>query len=122
MTTVLVLVTFAVAAVLVLALAVYLVIVMLTLRRIRQTAGLILFGVQAIADRVDPVADLVGEINDDLGGAADALGSLVERVSPDVQADREAAGGSMEMVGGWHIDHSAHHALEESTSRRSQDA
>lgn len=121
MTTVLVLVTFAAVAVLVLALAVYLVIVMLTLRRIRQTAGLILFGVQAIADRVDPVADLVGEINHDLGGAADALGSLVERVSPDVQADREAAGGSsMAMTGGWHIDHPAHGSLEE--TRRSQDA
>lgn len=119
----LVLATFVAVAVLVLALAVYLVIIVLALRRTRQTAGLILFGVRAIADRVTPVGELVGEINQDLGAAAAALGSVAEPVSIDPQADQETGPGSgSEMVGGWFIEHTAVGSREGSEPRRSQDA
>ncbi len=67
-----------VTGVLVATLAFYLIWVVLILRRLTDTLGKVVFGVAAIAHRVQPVQQLVGEINGDLGGVADALETLVE--------------------------------------------
>ncbi|CAN5196917.1 hypothetical protein BH20ACT24_BH20ACT24_12540 [soil metagenome] len=73
----LVLLTFVAAGLLVAALAIYLITVILILRNVRQTAGLILFGVRAIADQAAPVAPIVGEINADLTGVRDGLAGIL---------------------------------------------
>ncbi|RZU31791.1 hypothetical protein [Blastococcus saxobsidens] len=65
-----------VTGVLVLALAGYLLWVVLLLRRLTDTLGKVVFGVDAIAHRVQPVNGLVGEINGDLAAVADALEDL----------------------------------------------
>lgn len=70
----------AVTGVLVAALAFYLVWVVLILRRLVDTFGKVLFGVRAIAFRVEPVGPLVTEINGDLTDVADALEGLVEQL------------------------------------------
>ena len=65
-----------VTGVLVLALAAYLLWALLLLRRLTDTLGKVVFGVDAIAHRVQPVNGLVAEINGDLTAVADALEDL----------------------------------------------
>lgn len=71
-----------VTAVLVGALACYLLWVVVILRRLTDTLGKVVFGVGAIAHRVQPVEQLVGEINADLTGVAEALESLAADLRP----------------------------------------
>lgn len=71
-----------VTAVLVAALACYLIWIVLILRHLTDTLGKVLFGVGAIAHRVAPVDQLVGEINDDLTAVADALEELAADLAP----------------------------------------
>lgn len=66
-----------VAGVLVAALAFYLTWVLVILRRLTDTLGKVVFGVASIAHRVEPVEQIVGEINGDLVGVAGALEALV---------------------------------------------
>ncbi len=72
-----VIVTFVAVGVLVAALALYLITIIALLRNIRRTAGLILFGVRAIAEQAGPVGEIVGEINADLTGVRNALQGLL---------------------------------------------
>jgi len=76
----------AVTAVLVVALAFYLLWVVLILRRLTDTLGKVVFGVASIAHRVQPVKDLVSEINNDLTGVADALEALAADLQPQQQS------------------------------------
>lgn len=69
------------------AVAVYLVRVVLILRRAIDTLGKVLFGVSAIAHRLEPVTPLVTQVNTDLVAVADALEGIVAKVSA-----REPAG------------------------------
>jgi len=71
-----------VTVVLVAALAFYLIWVVLILRRLTDTLGKVVFGVAAIAHRVEPVEGLVGQINGDLVAVADALETLADDVRP----------------------------------------
>jgi hypothetical protein len=71
-----------VTGVLVAALAFYLIWVVLILRRLTDTLGKVVFGVSAIAHRVEPVEQIVGEINSDLTGVADALEALADDLDP----------------------------------------
>ncbi len=71
-----------VTGVLVAALAFYLLWVVLILRRLTDTLGKVVFGVAAIAHRVEPVEGVVGEINGDLIAVADALEALADDVRP----------------------------------------
>ena len=71
-----------VTAVLVGALAGYLLWVVLLLRRLTDTLGKVVFGVRAIAHRVEPVEPLVGEINSDLTAVAEALETLAADLRP----------------------------------------
>ena len=71
-----------VTGVLVAALAFYLLWVVVILRRLTDTLGKVVFGVESIAHRVQPVEGLVGEINGDLVAVADALEALAADVRP----------------------------------------
>ena len=71
-----------VTGVLVAALAFYLLWVVVILRRLTDTLGKVVFGVAAIAHRVEPVEAVVGEINGDLVAVADALEQLADDVRP----------------------------------------
>jgi hypothetical protein len=71
-----------VTGVLVAALAFYLIWVVVILRRLTDTLGKVVFGVSAIAHRVEPVEQIVGEINSDLTGVADALEALADDLDP----------------------------------------
>lgn len=71
-----------VTGVLIAALAFYLIWVVLILRRLTDTLGKVVFGVAAIAHRVQPVEGLVDEINGDLIGVADALEALADDLNP----------------------------------------
>ncbi|MBA2739773.1 MAG: hypothetical protein H0U47_08955 [Nocardioidaceae bacterium] len=71
-----------VTGVLVAALAFFLIWVVLILRRLTDTLGKVVFGVASIAHRVQPVEQLVGEINADLVGVADALEALAADLDP----------------------------------------
>jgi hypothetical protein len=71
-----------VTGVLIAALAFYLLWVVLLLRRLTDTLGKVQFGVAAIAHRVEPVEQLVGEINGDLTAVADALEALAADLRP----------------------------------------
>jgi multidrug resistance efflux pump len=75
-----------VTAVLVAALAFYLIWVVLILRHLTDTLGKVLFGVRAIAHRVEPVDGIVAELNGDLGAVADALEDLAAELDPSLQA------------------------------------
>lgn len=75
-----------VTGVLVVALACYLVWVVLILRRLTDTLGKVVFGVAAVAHRVQPVEGILGEVNDDLTSVADAL----EALAADLDAQRGA--------------------------------
>ncbi len=72
-----------VTGVLIAALAFYLLWVVVILRRLTDTLGKVVFGVAAIAHRVEPVGPIVGEINGDLIGVADALEELAADLNPD---------------------------------------
>jgi uncharacterized protein YoxC len=69
-----------VTGVLVAALAGYLLWALLLLRRLTDTLGKVVFGVDAIAYRVQPVGGLVDGINGDLTAVADALEQLADDV------------------------------------------
>jgi hypothetical protein len=71
-----------VTGVLVVALAFYLLWVVVILRRLTDTLGKVVFGVAAIAHRVQPVESVVAEINGDLIAVADALEGLADDVRP----------------------------------------
>ena len=71
-----------VTGVLVAALAFYLLWVVVILRRLTDTLGKVVFGVNAIAHRVEPVEQVVGEINADLTAVADALDQLADDLNP----------------------------------------
>lgn len=68
--------------VLVAALAFFLIWVVLILRRLTDTLGKVVFGVASIAHRVQPVDQLVSEINGDLIAVADALELLAADLDP----------------------------------------
>ena len=71
-----------VTAVLVAALAFYLLWAVVILRRLTDTLGKVVFGVSAIAHRVQPVEQIVADINRDLTGVADALEKLAADLDP----------------------------------------
>ncbi len=71
-----------VTGVLVAALAFYLIWVVFLLRRLTDTLGKVVFGVDSIAHRVQPVGMLVGGINANLGAVADALETLARDLDP----------------------------------------
>lgn len=71
-----------VTGVFVAALAFYLLWVVVILRRLTDTLGKVQFGVASIAYRVEPVEQVVGEINGDLIAVADALEALAADVRP----------------------------------------
>jgi uncharacterized membrane protein YhaH (DUF805 family) len=71
-----------VTAVLIAALAFFLIWIVLILRRLTDTLGKVVFGVAAIAHRVEPVEQIVGEINGDLVAVADALDALADDLNP----------------------------------------
>lgn len=71
-----------VTGVLVAALAFYLIWVVLILRRLTDTLGKVVFGVAAIAHRVEPVQELVSGINGDLIAVAGALEELAADLRP----------------------------------------
>lgn len=79
-------ITVIVSLVLLLAVAVYCVRVVLILRHATDTLGKVLFGVSAIAHRLEPVNDLVGAVNDDLDAVAGALEGIVAKVSAQPEA------------------------------------
>lgn len=76
-----------VTGVLVVALAGYLAWVVLILRHLTDTLGKVVFGVRAIAYRVEPVGPVVAEVNSNLAAVADAL----EELGRDLGADRPTA-------------------------------
>ncbi len=71
-----------VTGVLVATLAFFLIWVVVVLRRLTDTLGKVVFGVAAVAHRVQPVEELVSGINGDLGAVADALEALADDVRP----------------------------------------
>jgi uncharacterized membrane protein YhaH (DUF805 family) len=71
-----------VTAVLIAALAFFLIWIVLILRRLTDTLGKVVFGVASIAHRVEPVEQIVGEINSDLVAVADALDALADDLDP----------------------------------------
>ena len=78
-----------VTGVLVVALACYLVWVVLILRRLTDTLGKVVFGVAAVAHRVQPVERILSEVNGDLASVADALEALAADL--DVQRGARAS-------------------------------
>lgn len=75
-----------VIGVLVVALAFYLLWVVVILERLTGTLGKVLFGVRAIAYRVEPVGPVVGELNSNLTAVADTLEALVYDLTPEQSA------------------------------------
>lgn len=75
-----------VTGVLVAALAAYLIWVVFILRRLTDTLGKVVFGVAAIAHRVQPIGEVVTELNSDLGAVADTLESLASDLEPKREA------------------------------------
>jgi hypothetical protein len=75
----LVLLTYIGVGLLVLALALYLLTIVVILRRVRETAGLIVFGLRAIAHQAEPVGEVAAQINADLTAVRDALHGLLEK-------------------------------------------
>jgi predicted PurR-regulated permease PerM len=70
--------TLAVSAVLILALAFYLIRIILQLRELIKTLGLITFGLRAIAHRTEPVGEVVAAIEADTSAIDGALSALLE--------------------------------------------
>lgn len=75
-----------VSGILIAALAFYLLWVVLILHRLTDTLGKVVFGVDAIAYRVEPLGPIVTELNNDLGAVADALEQLAADLEPDQDA------------------------------------
>lgn len=75
-----------VTGVLVAALAFFLLWVIVILRRLTDTLGKVLFGVRAIAHRVEPVGPVVNELNGDLTAVAGALETLAHDLDPQQSA------------------------------------
>ncbi|HYY45085.1 MAG TPA: hypothetical protein VE975_07845 [Actinomycetota bacterium] len=71
------LVTLIGAGLLVVAVAITLIAVIIMLRRTLKTLGTINVGLRAIAQRVEPLEPLVGEINSDLSSVRDRLVSAL---------------------------------------------
>lgn len=76
-------VTLVLTGLLVVALAAYLTWVVLLLRRIGGTLGKVAVGMRTVADRTEPVGQLVGELNTDLTAVAEALEGLAAKVERD---------------------------------------
>ncbi len=76
-----------VTGVLVAALAFYLLWVVMILRRLTDTLGKVVFGVDAIAHRVRPVDGILTDINTDLVGVAEALEALADDLGPQRAAE-----------------------------------
>lgn len=72
-----------VTGVLVAALAFYLIWVVVILHRLTDTLGKVVFGVDAIAHRVEPIGPIVTNLNADLGAVADALETLAFDLDPE---------------------------------------
>ncbi len=82
-------VTLVLVAVLVLALAYYLWSVVRILGQVNDTLGKVTFGVRAIAHRVEPVGEIVGDFNGNLAAVAGALEGLVAKAqSQSVSTER----------------------------------
>ncbi len=96
--TALVIVTFVAVGVLVAALALYLITIIALLRNIRRTAGLILFGVRAIAEQAGPVGEIVGEINADLTGVRNALQGLLQQPAGPPRSETSGVGSGVGSV------------------------
>lgn len=71
-----------VTCVLVAALAFYLFWVVFILQRLTDTLGKVVFGVDAIAFRVQPIGAIVTDLNVDLGAVAEALETLARDLHP----------------------------------------
>lgn len=71
--------TLAGVALLVLALAAYLLAALFLLRKTLFTLGTINVGLRAIAQRVEPLEPVLGEINSDLSGVRDALTAVLSK-------------------------------------------
>lgn len=84
-------VTLVLVAVLVLALAMYLAWVVLILRAVNDTLGKVTFGVRAIAHRVAPVGEIVGDFNANLAAVAGALEGLVAKAQSASSTTKEQA-------------------------------
>ncbi len=70
-------VTLIATGLLVVALATYLIVIAWNLRKAVHSLGLVIFGVRAIAHRVEPVEPLATQILDDLTVVDDALADLL---------------------------------------------
>lgn len=70
-------VTLIAAGLLVVALAAYLIVIAWNLRKAVHSLGLVIFGVRAIAHRLEPVEPLTTQMIDDLAVVDDALGDLL---------------------------------------------
>ncbi len=70
-------VTLIATGILVVALAVYLIVIAYNLRKAVDTLGLVIFGVRAIAHRVEPVEPLLTQILEDLTVVDDVLGEVL---------------------------------------------
>ena len=73
------LLTLVAAALIVAALAAYLIAIAVPLRRTLFTLGTVNVGLRAIAERVEPVGEIVRDINATLGAVRDALGAVLAR-------------------------------------------
>ena len=71
------------------ALALSLLSIIAVLRKIRETAGLILFGVRAIAHQAAPIGDIVGDINRDLSDVRNLFASLLEKTAGAESLEKE---------------------------------
>lgn len=76
-------VTLVLVGLLVAALAFYFVWVIVILRHITDTLGKVTIGMRAIADRAEPIGDLLAEVNGNLIPVADALEALAGRAASD---------------------------------------
>jgi hypothetical protein len=61
------------------ALAVSLMAILVQLRRILSTLGTVNVALRAIADRVQPLEPILGEVNQDLAGVRDGLVAVLRR-------------------------------------------
>jgi hypothetical protein len=71
--------TLVVVGLIVAALAVSLVAILVQLRRILGTLGKVNVGLRTIAQRVQPLAPILAEVNGDLAGVRDRLGGVLPR-------------------------------------------
>jgi hypothetical protein len=84
---ILVIATWIALGALVAALAISLLSIIVLLRKIRETAGLILFGVRAIAHQAAPIGDIVGDINRDLTEVRNSFAGLLEQAGAPLEGE-----------------------------------